>query len=102
MRSVIIQRQGQEPVGLSICGGIGGASVNPKDTTDEGIFIERVERTGPAAASDVGLHIGLRILEVNLSFIFSFTFNILFVYSHIYISLNEYILLNFRLMMTHY
>uniref|UniRef100_A0A1I8B8K4 PDZ domain-containing protein n=1 Tax=Meloidogyne hapla TaxID=6305 RepID=A0A1I8B8K4_MELHA len=65
LRSVIIQRQGQEPLGLSICGGIGGAPVNPKDSTDEGIFIERIEDMGPAAISDVGLCVGLRILEVN-------------------------------------
>lgn len=66
MRSVVIQRQGQEPLGLSICGGIGGTPVNPIDTTDEGIFIERIENMKPAATSDVGLCVGLRILEVNV------------------------------------
>uniref|UniRef100_A0A915LFL4 PDZ domain-containing protein n=1 Tax=Meloidogyne javanica TaxID=6303 RepID=A0A915LFL4_MELJA len=65
LRSVIIQRQLHEPLGLSICGGIGGTPVNPEDSTDEGIFIERVENMGPAAVSNVGLCVGLRILEVN-------------------------------------
>ncbi|CAK5124964.1 unnamed protein product [Meloidogyne enterolobii] len=65
LRSAIIQRQLHEPLGLSICGGIGGTPVNPEDSTDEGIFIERVENMGPAAISNVGLCVGLRILEVN-------------------------------------
>lgn len=50
---------------LSICGGIGSAPVNPHDRSDEGIFIERVERDGPACSVAGGaIAVGTRILEV--------------------------------------
>ncbi|OZC05277.1 hypothetical protein X798_07713 [Onchocerca flexuosa] len=63
LREVTIKRNVGEPLGLNICGGIGSPPANPLDKTDEGIFIEKVERSGPAAASS--LSVGTRILEVN-------------------------------------
>lgn len=65
LRSVIIHRHEFQPLGLSICGGIGSKPVNLEDLTDEGIFIERIESDGPADQSCVGLTVGTRILEVN-------------------------------------
>jgi len=87
LRSVIIQRQLHEPLGLSICGGIGGTPVNPEDSTDEGIFIERVENMGPAAVSNVGLCVGLRILEVNRKFYFYILYSDLLKFPFIFRSL---------------
>ncbi|MCP9263109.1 Leucine-rich repeat-containing protein 1 [Dirofilaria immitis] len=63
LRQVTIKRNIGEALGLNICGGIGSPPANPFDKTDEGIFIEKVERSGPAAASS--LSVGTRILEVN-------------------------------------
>uniref|UniRef100_A0A8R1XYG7 PDZ domain-containing protein n=1 Tax=Onchocerca volvulus TaxID=6282 RepID=A0A8R1XYG7_ONCVO len=63
LREVTIKRNVGEPLGLNICGGIGSPPANPLDKTDEGIFIEKVERSGPASASS--LSVGTRILEVN-------------------------------------
>uniref|UniRef100_A0A915Q670 PDZ domain-containing protein n=1 Tax=Setaria digitata TaxID=48799 RepID=A0A915Q670_9BILA len=63
LREVTIKRNVGEALGLNICGGIGSPPANPLDKTDEGIFIEKVERNGPAAASS--LTVGTRILEVN-------------------------------------
>jgi hypothetical protein len=65
LRSIVVHRHEKQPLGLSICGGIGSNPVNPDDPTDEGIFIERVEKCGPADQSSVGLTVGMRILEVN-------------------------------------
>uniref|UniRef100_A0A183CTH3 PDZ domain-containing protein n=1 Tax=Globodera pallida TaxID=36090 RepID=A0A183CTH3_GLOPA len=48
LRVVVVPRRDTQPLGLSICGGIGTAPMNPQDHTDEGIFIERVEHDGPA------------------------------------------------------
>uniref|UniRef100_A0A0R3RRW7 Protein lap1 n=1 Tax=Elaeophora elaphi TaxID=1147741 RepID=A0A0R3RRW7_9BILA len=63
LRHVTIKRNVGEALGLNICGGIGSPPANPLDKSDEGIFIEKVERNGPAAASS--LSVGTRILEVN-------------------------------------
>ncbi|VDN02315.1 unnamed protein product [Thelazia callipaeda] len=63
LREVIIKRNAGEALGLNIFGGIGSPPANPLDKTDEGIFIERVERNGAASASS--LTVGTRILEVN-------------------------------------
>ncbi|VBB25787.1 unnamed protein product [Acanthocheilonema viteae] len=63
LRQVTIKRNVGEALGLNICGGIGSPPANPLDKSDEGIFIEKVERSGPAAASS--LTVGTRILEVN-------------------------------------
>uniref|UniRef100_A0AAF5PL35 PDZ domain-containing protein n=1 Tax=Wuchereria bancrofti TaxID=6293 RepID=A0AAF5PL35_WUCBA len=63
LRQVTIKRNVGEALGLNICGGIGSPPANPLDKSDEGIFIEKVERNGPAAVSS--LSVGTRILEVN-------------------------------------
>ncbi|CAG9540465.1 unnamed protein product [Cercopithifilaria johnstoni] len=63
LRQLTIRRNVGEALGLNICGGIGSPPANPLDKSDEGIFIEKVERSGPAAASS--LSVGTRILEVN-------------------------------------
>ncbi|EJD76579.1 leucine-rich repeat-containing protein 1 [Loa loa] len=63
LRQVTIKRNIGEALGLNICGGIGSPPANPLDKSDEGIFIEKVEQNGPAAASS--LSVGTRILEVN-------------------------------------
>uniref|UniRef100_A0A914HPY6 PDZ domain-containing protein n=1 Tax=Globodera rostochiensis TaxID=31243 RepID=A0A914HPY6_GLORO len=68
LRVVVVPRRDTQPLGLSICGGIGSAPMNPQDRTDEGIFIERVEHDGPAeqcVGNGKPLTVGTRILEVN-------------------------------------
>uniref|UniRef100_A0A183CK43 Pdz domain-containing protein n=1 Tax=Globodera pallida TaxID=36090 RepID=A0A183CK43_GLOPA len=68
LRVVVVPRRDTQPLGLSICGGIGTAPMNPQDHTDEGIFIERVEHDGPAelcVGNGKPLAVGTRILEVN-------------------------------------
>lgn len=42
MREVIVRRGAREPLGISICGGVGSPPSNPLDKTDESIFIEQV------------------------------------------------------------
>uniref|UniRef100_A0A914DC39 PDZ domain-containing protein n=1 Tax=Acrobeloides nanus TaxID=290746 RepID=A0A914DC39_9BILA len=64
LREVVFRRRSNAPIGLSICGGINSPPANPHDSTDEGIFIERVEK-GSAADESARLKPGLRILEVN-------------------------------------
>lgn len=64
LREVSFQRISGEPLGLSICGGINSPPVNPEDLTDEGIFIEHVERNG-CAEKCAEIAAGQRILEVN-------------------------------------
>uniref|UniRef100_A0A9J2PGG8 PDZ domain-containing protein n=1 Tax=Ascaris lumbricoides TaxID=6252 RepID=A0A9J2PGG8_ASCLU len=63
LREVILRRSCGEPLGLRICGGINSPPANPLDKTDEGIFVEKVERGGAAAGSSLAP--GVRILEVN-------------------------------------
>lgn len=63
LRQITINRNVGEPLGFNICGGIHSPPANPLDLYDEGIFIEKIERNGPAAASS--LTVGTRILEVN-------------------------------------
>uniref|UniRef100_A0A0N5AAW2 PDZ domain-containing protein n=1 Tax=Syphacia muris TaxID=451379 RepID=A0A0N5AAW2_9BILA len=63
LKEVVLRRNVGEPLGLNICGGINSPPANPLDKTDEGIFIEKVESHGPAAATS--LLPGMRILEVN-------------------------------------
>uniref|UniRef100_A0A915C6B7 PDZ domain-containing protein n=1 Tax=Parascaris univalens TaxID=6257 RepID=A0A915C6B7_PARUN len=63
LREVILRRSCGEPLGLRICGGINSPPANPLDKTDEGIFVEKVERGGAATGSSLAP--GVRILEVN-------------------------------------
>lgn len=63
LQEVSFQRIPNQPLGLSICGGINSAPVNPMDSTDEGIFIEHVERNG-CAEQCKSIKPGMRILEV--------------------------------------
>lgn len=64
LKEVSFQRIPGEPLGLSICGGINSPPVNPTDLTDEGIFIEHVEKNG-CAEKCTQIMAGQRILEVN-------------------------------------
>lgn len=64
LREIVFKRRINEPIGLSICGGINSPPANPFDPTDEGIFIEKVEKD--SAADECGLlEPGIRILEIN-------------------------------------
>ncbi|XP_073855792.1 protein scribble homolog isoform X21 [Macaca fascicularis] len=64
LRELCIQKAPGERLGISIRGGARGHAGNPRDPTDEGIFISKVSPTG-AAGRDGRLRVGLRLLEVN-------------------------------------
>ncbi|XP_037588408.1 protein scribble homolog isoform X5 [Cebus imitator] len=64
LRELCIQKAPGERLGISIRGGARGHAGNPRDPTDEGIFISKVSPMG-AAGRDGRLHVGLRLLEVN-------------------------------------
>ncbi|KAE9550973.1 hypothetical protein FO519_005810 [Halicephalobus sp. NKZ332] len=64
LREVVFRRRKNEAIGLSICGGISSPAANPNDSTDEGIFIEKVEK-GSSADECGFLKPGVRILEIN-------------------------------------
>lgn len=64
LREVVFRRRKNEPIGLSICGGISSPPANPTDPTDEGIFVEKVEK-GSSAEECGHLKSGVRILEIN-------------------------------------
>uniref|UniRef100_A0A2R9A521 Protein scribble homolog n=1 Tax=Pan paniscus TaxID=9597 RepID=A0A2R9A521_PANPA len=64
LRELCIQKAPGERLGISIRGGARGHAGNPRDPTDEGIFISKVTPTG-AAGRDGRLRVGLRLLEVN-------------------------------------
>ncbi|KAH7728046.1 PDZ-domain-containing protein scribble [Aphelenchoides avenae] len=64
LREVMVYRRPGEPIGLAICGGINSPPANPHDSTDEGIFVERVE-PGSCADECKELRSGVRLLEVN-------------------------------------
>lgn len=51
-------------MGISICGGINSPPVISSDPTDEGIFIEHINKNS-FASECADLKVGLRILEVN-------------------------------------
>uniref|UniRef100_A0A7E5A261 PDZ domain-containing protein n=1 Tax=Panagrellus redivivus TaxID=6233 RepID=A0A7E5A261_PANRE len=72
LREVVFRRRISEPIGLSICGGINSPAANPNDSTDEGIFIEKVE-PGSSADECGSLKPGLRILEINDDSLLGFT-----------------------------
>lgn len=64
LKKITFRRKAGEKMGLSICGGINSPPIIPSDLTDEGIFIEHVDKNSFAGeCSD--LKAGLRILEVN-------------------------------------
>ncbi|XP_024428154.2 protein scribble homolog isoform X5 [Desmodus rotundus] len=64
LRELCIQKAPGEKLGISIRGGAKGHAGNPRDPTDEGIFISKVSPAG-AAGRDGRLRVGLRLLEVN-------------------------------------
>ncbi|XP_074243370.1 protein scribble homolog isoform X7 [Saimiri boliviensis] len=64
LRELCIQKAPGERLGISIRGGARGHAGNPRDPTDEGIFISKVSPMG-AAGRDGRLRVGLRLLEVN-------------------------------------
>ncbi|XP_077560305.1 uncharacterized protein LOC144175102 isoform X3 [Haemaphysalis longicornis] len=63
-QELVIQRDAGEKLGMNIKGGVQGHSGNPGDTTDESIFISKVNPNG-AALRDGRLKPGMRIVEVN-------------------------------------
>ena len=64
LREVIFLRRKNHPIGLNICGGINSPPANSADLTDEGIFIERIEKG--SSADDCGRLVpGMRLLEIN-------------------------------------
>ncbi|XP_055996686.1 protein scribble homolog isoform X40 [Ostrea edulis] len=64
LEELIVEKGPGEKLGMSIKGGVKSYAANPKDKTDEGIFISRINNDG-AVARDGRLRIGQRILEVN-------------------------------------
>ncbi|KAI1712160.1 PDZ domain (Also known as DHR or GLGF) domain-containing protein [Ditylenchus destructor] len=64
LKEATFKRRKGEPLGFSICGGINSPPANPADSTDEGIFIEYVEKGGCAEQCQQ-VQVGQRILEVN-------------------------------------
>ncbi|CAI4233307.1 unnamed protein product [Auanema sp. JU1783] len=63
LKEVLLVRNGNNPLGLYIHGGVRGPAANPNDTSDEGIFMERVDPS--SIAEKAGLTAGHRIIEVN-------------------------------------
>ncbi|XP_065942307.1 protein scribble homolog isoform X19 [Magallana gigas] len=64
LKELIVEKGPGEKLGMSIKGGVKSYAANPKDRTDEGIFISRINSDG-AVARDGRLEVGQRILEVN-------------------------------------
>ncbi|XP_062590089.1 protein scribble homolog isoform X5 [Saccostrea cucullata] len=64
LKELIVEKGPGEKLGMSIKGGVKSYAANPKDRTDEGIFISRINSDG-AVARDGRLQVGQRILEVN-------------------------------------
>jgi C-terminal processing protease CtpA/Prc len=64
LQEVFFTRRLNQPIGLNICGGIHSPPANMNDLTDEGIFIEKIEKDSVADESGK-LKIGMRILEIN-------------------------------------
>ncbi|XP_064651888.1 protein scribble homolog isoform X5 [Lineus longissimus] len=64
LNDVVIFKDPDEKLGISIKGGARGHPANPLDKTDEGIFISKVN-PGGSVAKDGTLVPGMRILEVN-------------------------------------
>nr|XP_034301923.1 protein scribble homolog isoform X21 [Crassostrea gigas] len=64
LKELIVEKGPGEKLGMSIKGGVKSYAANPKDRTDEGIFISRINSDG-AVARDGRLEVGERILEVN-------------------------------------
>uniref|UniRef100_A0AC34GGZ4 PDZ domain-containing protein n=1 Tax=Panagrolaimus sp. ES5 TaxID=591445 RepID=A0AC34GGZ4_9BILA len=64
LQEVHFTRRLNQPIGLNICGGIHSPPANMNDLTDEGIFIEKIEKDSVADESGK-LRVGMRILEIN-------------------------------------
>nr|XP_022307181.1 protein scribble homolog isoform X17 [Crassostrea virginica] len=64
LKELIVEKGPGEKLGMSIKGGVKSYAANPRDRTDEGIFISRINSDG-AVARDGRLEVGQRILEVN-------------------------------------
>ncbi|KAK3088695.1 hypothetical protein FSP39_022487 [Pinctada imbricata] len=64
LQDLRIDKAPGEKLGMSIKGGVKSYAANPKDKTDEGIFISRINDDG-AVKRDGRLRVGMRILEVN-------------------------------------
>lgn len=64
LKKISFCRKPGEKMGISICGGINSPSVILSDPTDEGIFIEHVDKNS-FAGECIDLKAGLRVLEVN-------------------------------------
>ncbi|XP_064480658.1 protein scribble homolog isoform X3 [Ornithodoros turicata] len=63
-KDIVIIREPGEKLGMNIKGGVQGRSGNPNDSTDESIFISKINPNG-AAIRDGRLKPGMRIIEVN-------------------------------------
>lgn len=61
---MVLTKEPEERLGMHIKGGMNGQKGNPYDTTDEGVFVSKINSSG-AARRDGRLKVGQRLLEVN-------------------------------------
>lgn len=60
----MLVKEPEERLGMHIKGGLNGVRGNPYDSTDEGVFVSKINSSG-AARRDGRLKVGMRLLEVN-------------------------------------
>ena len=64
LQEVHLEKQPGEKLGMIIKGGLQGQPGNPDDTSDEGVFISKINPDG-MASQDPRMRVGQRIIEVN-------------------------------------
>ena len=66
MQEIKIEKSTDEKLGMVVKGGIQGQPGNPLDSSDEGVFISKINDGGCASLhSPHDLKVGQRIIEVN-------------------------------------